>query len=158
MYHDKPKPGRGYVTLCAALTLLMLGVAAWISVMVARDEHLGAVALPAVLVVVWAVFLGTCAVLLLAIRAAYRTEYAVTEDTVEMQAGLFFHARIPRRNIIAVRPVRFIPRVLGSGIWAKGCCNRMTNGLLIETTEGKVYVSPADIERLRAELGLAKEK
>ena len=149
MYHDKPKPGRGYVGFCLMAIFMVLGLAVWITVMLPRDQHLWT----GILVVVWAVY----ALLLLVIRAAYHTEYVVTAEDIEIRSGVFFHARIPRQNILEARPIRFIPRVLGWGIWSKGCCNRMTNGLALKTTDGKVYVSPTNIQRFLAEIGFDAE-
>ncbi|MFA6133826.1 MAG: hypothetical protein WC869_07420 [Phycisphaerae bacterium] len=154
MYHDKPAPSRAYVGICLGLILFVLGTAVWLTAVMAHDEQLTSRAFVAAMAVIWPICLVLCAFIAWLTHAACRVEYTLLDGSVELRCGIFFHETIQKRNIIAVRRVRFIPRVLGWGLMARGCCNRMTNGLLLKTTAGRIFISPSNIERFCAELGI----
>lgn len=155
MYCDRPKPSRTFVGFLIGTILLLLGQAAWMTAGSQGQLQSGQPAALWVLFgVVWLAVLATCAFLGWLMRGAYRIEYIVSGGAVELRCGRLFHETIPAANIVGIQRVRRIPLVLGRGFRARGCCNRMSNGLLLTTTTGRVYVSPSDIGRFCEELGI----
>lgn len=155
MYHDKPAPSHALIGLYVGLMLTVLGVIIRSTVMITKEHELSSMLRVALMgLIIWLICLGVCALLAWLARSAYHVEYIVSEGSVELRYGRIFHETIQVRSIISIRRVWLIPRVLGWGFGGRGCCNRMTCGLLLKTTMGRVYISPADIERFCAELGI----
>ena len=153
MYQDRPQPGRGYLRFCGGLVALPIVVGAAITVGMLRD---GAPLL--VIPPLWVVILLLAALMLHMRKLAARVEYTITDGKLYVRCGWLFQETLPTSSIIAARRVRFIQRVLGWSFTSRGCCNRMTNGLLLVSRfGGKLYLSPSDIERFCAELGVPLE-
>lgn len=152
MYRDKPAPSYAYVGLCVAAAVFVMGLAVHSTVMIAREHQLAWVLRVALMVLIlWPISLALCAYLVWIARSAYRVEYVVSDGAVELHYGNF-HETIQTQDIVSIRRIWFaLRRKLGGGSY----CNRLTDVLLLRTVAGKnLYVSPADMERFCAELGI----
>ena len=120
---DRPRPGTGYLALLLGLTCLtcvIFGVGALELRGAGRVEWIAAIATVS----------GFAALLAAPIDAAFRTRYEVSDREMFLKSGFVIKARIHYQDVAAVKPVGFIPRVLGWG-GGRGLANRLTGGLRI---------------------------
>ena len=155
MYQDKPSPSRVLVVMFGCLVLLPLGVLMMVILQSVRTWHGSLIEMVIGLSICVPLILAVCAGLIWLMRQSYQVEYTVSNGAVKLRCGRLYNETIQVKNIISVRRVRMISRVLGWGFLARGCCNRFTRGLLLKTKMGNVFVSPSDIERFCTELGVS---
>ena len=88
------------------------------------------------------------------IHAAYNTTYTINNNILEMKCGFVIKGKIEIDRITDIKNSRFNIRMLGISYGEKGYCNRFTDGLILNTIKGKIYLSPSDNERFKYELDL----
>ena len=153
MYCDKPKPSRPYVGICIAFMALMLSLGFILTAMILLATQPSSLTVMGI-ILADILLLSICAMFFYFARLAYRVEYVISADSLILQVGKFFHETIPLASIVGAKRVKFIWRVLGYGGFARGYCNRFTNGLLLKTKRGNVYISPSNNEEFLLSLGL----
>ena len=156
MYTDKPQPTKGYITFWILFVLsafLVLGLLVLIGYFNGANtssviiEIIG-LALP---------FMFVCIFTIVALYAAYHTEYVIQENVIEIKIANLVKQNIYRSDIRTVQKVQWTLRVLGFGIHNLGACNRFKDVLIILTDRQSVYISPSNPDAFLAVLSNLRE-
>jgi len=146
MYSDKPEPSGFYISIIIIFIILMVLIPIF---------TIGPFEQPVFITILLLLLILIPLLIFVAlIHAAYNTTYNINNNILEMKCGFMMKGKINIDNITDIKISRFNTKTLGSGFREKGYCNRLTNGLILKTTEGKIYLSPSDNERFQYELNV----
>ncbi|MBN2411471.1 hypothetical protein JXQ31_07245 [candidate division KSB1 bacterium] len=148
MYTDKPEPSGFYISFCLIFILLLVVFPVFATV-----TFEGTITLTLLFLLP---FLVPLLIFIAMIHAAYNTTYVLNKNILKIKCGFIMKGKIETDKIIDIKNSRFNTKTLGSGFREKGYCNRFTNGLILKTNEGKIYISPSDNERFKYELDLKR--
>lgn len=130
-YVDRPRPGIGYLMFASVPTVGPLIALPFLS----SSDYVPFFVLYSLWFSVW--FVPLC--------ATVNTKYLLGLTELKVRSGVFRKA-IPMGEIHGVERTRFNQRTQGWGSGVRGYCNRLSNGIRLDTSMGYICLSPTDPE------------
>lgn len=136
MYFDSPTPSRSFIFTTLGL---MAGLAAINASVFLRFSWPTWWAL-----VITAIFSLVYIYCILVLHAGFHTRYTISDDAIDLRAGIFMHRRIPLDTVVRIDKTVALNCVVGWGSEREGYCNRFTEGVRIRLEQKSIYCSPHD--------------
>nr|MDO8081289.1 PH domain-containing protein [Candidatus Freyarchaeota archaeon] len=161
VYVDKPKPGNGYLSFFIIVALI-LPAEFLILFTFLRPVALEVTSiffpweqdLRNLFIVFLIYYLPLLLLVVIAIHAAYNTEYRIENGELWMKHGYIGKRSVSLDEIKSIEKLEFIRGKPGHFIANRFYSNRFKNGIRIITENRIILVSPGNIERFISELGL----